>query len=90
MNNNNPAEPVLKNRLMMERRFYLNKSNSKWVTVGLKPAFNAFDGREKFTAELIIGGNDSVNFPVYGLSGFRTILHILCSKWHILYISLPI
>lgn len=60
--------------MVLEKRFYINNSNTKYVSVGIKPSTkflspNAFG----FYAEIMIGGGQMTPICVGGLDGFGTL-----------------
>lgn len=59
---------LLKNRLLNEETFFLNKSNSKWITIGIVPSYHGLN-EQKFSIGIKIGGeNGSVSLTENGLS----------------------
>lgn len=58
---------LLKNRVLNEVRFFLNKSNSKWISVGIVPGYHDLNNTG-FSVEIKIGGETgSVPLTVNGL-----------------------
>lgn len=58
---------------MNEERFFLNKSNTKWLSVGIQPGYEALNG-QKFTTEVkICGDTGSVSL---GINGLRTVFSL--------------
>lgn len=58
---------LLKNRILNEERFFLNKSNTKWISIGILPGYQPLNG-QKFSVEIKIGGdNGDVSLNENGL-----------------------
>lgn len=67
---------LLKNRLLNEETFFLNKSNSKWITIGIVPAYPDLNGKN-FSIGIKIGGdNGSLSLNENGLN---TVLNLFKS-----------
>lgn len=69
---------IVKNRLLNEKRFFLNKSNSKWISIGILPGYEPING-SGFVVEARIDGNGT-NFFSLGQpaeSGFGTLAQLL-------------
>lgn len=65
---------LLKNRVINEERFFLNKSNSKWVSVGVLPGYGPLNG-QSFTIEIKISGDTGgVSLNVNGLKSILKML----------------
>lgn len=51
----------------MEKRYFLNKSNSKWIPVGVKPATKILvSDSVGFFVEILIDGKNTIPFVVGG------------------------
>lgn len=58
---------LLKNRVLNEQRYYLNKSNSKWLSVGIAPGYIELNNKQ-FSVEIKLGGDTgSVSLTTNGL-----------------------
>ena len=65
---------LLKNRMLNEERFFLNKSNTKWISVGILPGYHSLNG-QKFSVEIKIGGDTgSVSLNENGLKSVISML----------------
>lgn len=67
------AEIMTKNRLLGERRVYLNNSNSKWISIGTAVPANPLND-DTFHLEILLSGNDNKHLSLGGLSGIICIL----------------
>lgn len=41
--NESSFDVITSKRMLEERRFYINKSNTKWISVGVRPACSSYD-----------------------------------------------
>lgn len=58
---------LLKNRVLNEQRYYLNKSNSKWLSIGIAPGYTELNNKQ-FSVEIKLGGEvGSVSLTTNGL-----------------------
>lgn len=58
---------LLKNRVLNEQRYFLNKSNSKWLSIGIAPGYIELNNT-KFSVEIKLGGETgSVSLSTNGL-----------------------
>lgn len=74
-----------KQRLLMEKRFYLNASNSKYVTVGVSPSPKLLN-MEGFHVVVTIGGSKMKPMTLAGLDGFLTLCRSLRSMDELKYV----
>lgn len=77
---NTDALLTIKNRLLMEKRFHLNKSNTKWISVGFIPGFPHLDGREKMTMDIVFYGDKNTSVACGGIDGFKSIFFSFFSQ----------
>lgn len=63
--------------MVMEKRYFLNNSNSKWIAIGLKPISNV--ASIGFYTDIVIGGAKMSAVSLNGADGFATICSILRS-----------
>lgn len=62
---------------MMERRFYLNASNTKWISIGVKPATKMLaPDAPGFYAEIIMNGQKMSPVCLGGIDGFLTLCQV--------------
>lgn len=67
-------------RLLMERHFYLNQSNSKYITIGIKPASKLQNKANiGFHVDINIGGKTMKPMSLGGLDGFLNLCQSLRS-----------
>lgn len=74
-------EKLIKKRILCEKRFYCNNSNSKWISVGIVPATKLLDeSAVGFYLEVSLGGESCEAMPLGGAEGaaslFSTIRQI--------------
>lgn len=67
------AEIMTKNRLLGEKRVYLNNSNSKWISIGTAVPVNPLND-DTFHLEILLSGNDNKHLSLGGLSGIICML----------------
>lgn len=73
-------ESVTRDRLIMEKRFYLNASNTKYVKIGFKPATKLFNKEfTGFFVEVAIDGKNMRPMALGGIDGFMNICKSLRS-----------
>lgn len=60
-------DALLKKRLLNEQRYFLNKTNSKWISVGVKPGYRDLNNTEFRTEITIAGESGGVSLTVNGL-----------------------
>lgn len=67
-------EALIKNRMFAEKRFYCNKSNSKWITVGIVPATKMLDEEAPgFYFEALFCGEGKPPMPLGGIEGLASL-----------------
>lgn len=64
-------EDVTHHRMLMKKKYYINNSNTKWLTVGIKPA-SKFLGPDAagFYVDTMIGGGKMKPVSLGGIDGF--------------------
>lgn len=62
-------DTITKGRLLMEKRYFLNNSNSKFISIGIKPATKLLEN-SGFYVETGIGGDKMKFMSLGGLDGF--------------------
>lgn len=63
-------EELVKNRVMRETRFFANKSNAKWLSLGIVPATKILnDAARGFFFEAYLCGDKCIPMPLGGISG---------------------
>lgn len=68
-------EKLTKNRILCERRFYINNSNSKWLLMGVIPATNILDETaEGFYVEVLLCGDKHAPIPLGGVEGIAAVI----------------
>lgn len=68
-------ESLSKNRVLEEKRFYLNNSNSKYISMGIVPATKILSpDAPGFYFEVFLGGDKCASMPLGGLNGLITLL----------------
>lgn len=70
-----PFQTLIKNRTLFERRFYLNNSNTKTVTMGVVPATKILsEDAPGFYFEVFLTGDKCAPLPLGGLKGLSTLM----------------
>lgn len=66
-------------RMFDETCIYLNKTNNKWLTIGIAPdaVNNVNEKISGFTSEVYLCGNKCENFKLGGLKGFIQLMRQL-------------
>lgn len=72
---------VVKHRLLAEKRFFLNKSNTKWISIGILPGYEKLNGTG-FVPEVRIGGDGGkmLSLGQPALVGLNSLISILRSS----------
>lgn len=66
-------EQLIKNRVLCERKFYLSNSNSKWLSIGVKPSTKILDeSATGFQTEILLGGEKGT-VSLGGIEGAATL-----------------
>lgn len=65
-------EILVKNKILQEKRFFVNNSASKWISVGLLPKAVIF-GAKGFQLEIFLCGEKSSPLPLSGLPGLLSL-----------------
>jgi hypothetical protein len=69
-----PFQTLIKNRILFERRFWLNPSNSKSLVMGIVPASKILNEEAPgFYLEVYITGGKQPPLPIGGLKGLATL-----------------
>lgn len=66
----------MKNRSFCEKRVYLNKSNTKWLSIGIKPTYHLLD-TEGFTTEVRLSGTTSSPISLGDLNGLLSLYKVI-------------
>jgi hypothetical protein len=69
-------DSLLKKRLLNEQRYFLNKTNSKWISIGIVPGYQELNNTNFKTAITIAGESGGVSLNVNGL---KTVIHLFKS-----------
>lgn len=73
-------DTVTHGRLLMEKNFYLNQSNSKYITIGIKPASKLHNNTNMgFYVDVNIGGKTMKPMSLGGIDGFLNLCQSLRS-----------
>lgn len=68
----------------MEKRYFLNKSNSKWISIGVKPATKiVVSDSVGFFVEILIDGKNTIPFVVGGTDGLLSLCKALRKHDHL-------
>lgn len=68
-------EALTKNRILEEKRFYINNSNTKFISMGIVPATKILSHEARgFYFEVFLGGDKCASMPLGGLPGLITLL----------------
>ena len=68
---------IVKNRILGEKRFYLNKSNTKWLSIGIVPGFEALNGSGFVAEARIVADNGKfVSLGVPAKAGLESLMAI--------------
>lgn len=68
-------ESLTKNRLLLEKRFYLNNSNTKYLAIGIVPLTKILDkDADGFRIEALLGGQNAPSVPLGGIEGLASLL----------------
>lgn len=71
-------DSLTKNRMLMEKRYFLNNSNTKWVSVGIKPASKMLSTTAcGFYVNVSIDGAKMAPMCVGGLEDFMGLCRIV-------------
>lgn len=71
-------DSLTKNRMLMERRYYLNNSNSKYISMGIVPATKMLDSDARgFHFEAVLAGEKSFPLPLGGLEGMSSLFRAI-------------
>lgn len=66
---------IMRTRLFDETRIFLNNSNCKWVSIGVKPTSPYGKGDIKnFVVEIYLGGEKTVPMALGGVVGFTQLM----------------
>lgn len=83
-------ESLSKNRVMMEKRFFCNNSNSKYLTLGIVPASKILDENAPgFYVEAFICGEKMSPLPLGGVSGLASLFSTMRQIPRLNYTGLP-
>lgn len=75
-----PFHVLIKNRVLMERRFYLNSSNAKSLTMGIVPGSKILgEDAPGFYLEIYLNGEKCAPLPLGGEKGLVTLLSTIRS-----------
>lgn len=67
-------ESLSRKRLLCEQRFFLNNSNSKWLTMGIIPSTKILDKEAPgFHFEAILCGENKPSLPLGGIEGLASL-----------------
>lgn len=69
-------QSLIKNRLLGETRFFLNKSNTKWISIGVLPGYIHLNG-QNFSVVLKLSGD--TGGITLNLNGFKSIIKMFKS-----------
>lgn len=68
-------EALAKGRVLNEKRFFLNNSNSKWLLIGVVPATKILnDEASGFYLETFLCGNNCAPLTLGGIAGLYTLM----------------
>lgn len=71
-------ESLTKNRMLKEERFYINNSNTKYLTMGLVPASKILDENARgFYFEAYLCGEKNAPLPLGGLQGMAALFETI-------------
>lgn len=63
-------EQLIKNRILCERRFFINNSNSKWISIGISPSTPLLDEASSgFIVDVYLGGEKGAPISLGGIEG---------------------
>lgn len=67
-------EELAKNRVLEERRFYLNNSNTKYISMGIVPSTKILSPEAPgFVFEAFLAGEKAAPLPLGGIEGLATL-----------------